>query len=313
MFGIVVHGGAGAIKTRHDKILKGVKIAVKIGFDLLTSGETALTAVEESVKYFEDDEYFNAGFGSVLTYDGNVEMDAAIMDGSTLNCGATALVNSVAHPITLARKIMENTDHVFIAGLYAEKLARIFGLEFRNQVAPRRLEYWRNFKEKIETQDQKIEYLPKISNLIKKNLHILFGDTVGAVALDDQGNLAAATSTGGLFMKLPGRIGDTPLIGCGTYADNNGGAVSATGIGEVAIRLNLAFFVSLRISQGIAPQNSISEALNKIRIYQNNAPMGIIAIDKQGRIGIGHSSKNLSWAYQLKGMKESKSGLSFLK
>ncbi|MGQ4913625.1 MAG: isoaspartyl peptidase/L-asparaginase family protein [Candidatus Asgardarchaeia archaeon] len=311
MFGVIVHGGAGKIKNNRDAVLNGVKKAVACGYDILKSGGTAIHAVEESVKYFEDDESFNAGFGAVLTYDGNVELDAAIMDGKTLSCGATALVNSVAHPIELARKIMEMTDHVFIAGDYAERLARIFGLEFRNQVSQRRLEYWQGLKRKIEQEKKEIEYLPKISKLIRDNIDALFGDTVGAVALDKYGNLAAATSTGGLMLKLPGRIGDTPLIGCGTYADNNGGAVSVTGIGEVAIKLNLAFFVSLRISQGCTPQNAVKEALEKIKIYQNNAPMGIIAINKKGEIGIGHTSPDLSWAYWLKDMKEPKYGLKY--
>jgi len=304
LFGIVVHGGAGEIRKEYQKfVLNGVNRAVRIGFELLKKGKSALDAVEAAVRYFEDDPYFNAGLGSALNLKGYAEMDAAIMDGKTLNAGATALVKNVAHPVTLARIIMENTDHILIAGEAAEEIAKNFGLEFRSPITERRVEIWRKYKKDFNKNFFKKNYL------LMKSRPYLFSDTVGAVALDKDGNIAAATSTGGIMMKLPGRIGDTPLIGAGNYAFNEGGAVSVTGIGEVAVRLNLAFFASLRMYQGKSASEALEEAMDFVKKYQNRAPMGMIAIDKDGNIGISHLSKNLSWAFWRSDMDEPKSGL----
>ncbi|MHA1627334.1 MAG: isoaspartyl peptidase/L-asparaginase family protein [Candidatus Asgardarchaeia archaeon] len=304
MFGIVVHGGAGEIRKEYQKIvLNGVDKAVRIGFKLLKEGKSALDAVEDAVRYFEDDPHFNAGLGSALNLKGYAEMDAAIMDGKTLNAGATALVKNVAHPVTLARIIMENTDHVLIAGDAAEEIARNFGLEFRSPITERRVEVWKKYREGLNKNFFKKNYL------LMKNRPYLFSDTVGAVALDRYGNLAAATSTGGIMMKLPGRIGDTSLLGAGNYAFNEGGAVSVTGIGEVAVRLNLAFLASFRMYQGKSADEALEDAMKFVERYQNRAPMGMIAIDRDGNVGINHLSKNLSWAFWMSDMDEPRSGI----
>jgi len=165
----------------------------------------------------EDDSTFNAGTGSTLTIDGRIEMDASIMDGKTLNAGSVAMIRNIRHPVTLARVIMEKTDHVFIAGDFAEKLAETFNLERHTPITENRIKIWKEYKTMLIRGEH--QYLPKTTKLIKI-IPELATDTVGAVARDIDGNLAAATSTGGLTLKLPGRIGDTPLIGCGNYADN---------------------------------------------------------------------------------------------
>lgn len=291
---IIVHGGAGPIKPQfRENALKGVKKAVEAGFDLLKRGGSALDAVEEAVKVLEDNPTFNAGIGSTLTIDGKIEMDASIMDGKTLNAGAVAMVGNIRHPVTLARIIMEKTDHVVIAGSFAEKIAELFSLEKCNPITENRLKIWEEYKTKAI--EGTYPYLPKLTNLIKL-FPELVTDTVGAVARDQDGNVAAATSTGGLTLKLPGRIGDTPLIGCGNYADNDAGAVSATGIGEVAIRLVLAKTICDFMKNGLIAQKAAEKGIELVIEKQNNLPMGVIAVDKYGNPGIAHNSESLSWA-----------------
>ena len=306
MIGIVVHGGAGTIKPeRYEAALKGVKRAVEIGYSLLESGESSLSAVEAAVRYFEDDETFNAGRGSVLTIDGEIEMDAAIMDGATLNCGAVALIKNVAHPISLARLVMEKTNHVFIAGDFAEKLGKVFNLEFRNQKTKRTIERYNEALKKFKNKE--LTFVLKNYELLTSYDDLL--GTVGAVAVDKMGNVAAATSTGGFILKLPGRIGDTPQIGAGTYADNLGAAVSATGLGEVAVRLVLAYKISDLVRAGNHPQKAVELAMREVVERQSGLSMGAIAIDRSGNYGIAHTSKNISWAVMREDMESPKAGL----
>lgn len=293
-FIIVVHGGAGRIRPEFKNgALRGVKKAAKTGYDILSKGGTALDAVEEAVKIMEDDPTFNAGIGSTLTIDGKIEMDASIMDGKTLNAGSVAMIRNIRHPVTLARIIMEKTDHVFVAGDFAEKLAEIFNLERCNPITENRIKIWKEYKTMLIRGEH--QYLPKTTKLIKLIPELATG-TVGAVARDKDGNLAAATSTGGLTLKLPGRIGDTPLIGCGNYADNDAGAASVTGIGEVAIRLVLAKTVCDFMRNRLNAQKAVEKGIELVKTKQNNLPMGVIAVDKYGNPGIAHNSENLSWA-----------------
>jgi beta-aspartyl-peptidase (threonine type) len=294
---IVVHGGAGAVTPeRNQPVMEGIKRAANKGFGVLKRGGTAVDSVMEAVMVLEDDGSFNAGYGSSLNINKSVEMDASIMDGKTLQAGAVGLLKDVKNPVRLARMIMEKTDHVFIAGEGAERLATIFKLERVNPVTELRLQNYEYRKKKLlEGQYE----LPKLASLVKECPELLESDTVGALALDKEGNLAAATSTGGFPLKLPGRIGDSPLIGCGNYADNESGACSATGVGEIAIRLVLAKTVCSYIEDGKSPQIAAEEA---IRIVNRKMPigynsMGLIAIDTQGRIGAAHNSPNLCWAY----------------
>ncbi len=294
---IVVHGGAGTWQPeRSQPGLEGVKRAAKKGFDILRNGGTAVDCVVEAVAVMEDDGAFNAGYGSSLNIEKGVEMEASVMDGKTLQAGAAGLLKDVKNPVRLARIVMEKTDHVFVVGEGAEKLAKIFGLERRNPISELRSKYYEQQRKALL--DGKFE-LPKLSELIKNYPELFELETVGAVALDNDGNVAAATSTGGFPLKLPGRIGDSPSIGCGTYADNETGACSATGIGEIAIRLVLAKTVCNYIENGKTAQEATELAIRLVnkRISATYNSMGLIAVDVHGRIGAAHNSPNLCWAY----------------
>jgi len=295
---IVVHGGAGAWHPERRKAgVAGVKTAAKAGFEMLKSrGGTALNAVEAAVKTMEDNPTFNAGLGSVFTIDKHIEMEASIMDGKTLRAGATGLLRDIKNPVSLARITMENTDYVFIVGDGAEKIAQLCHLERRQPQTELRLRYWTEAKQKLLSGEQ--QNLPKLRQLVQSHPDLFETDTVGAVALDKQGNTAAATSTGGFTLKFPGRIGDSPLIGAGNYADNQAGACSATGIGEVAIRLVLAKHVCDQMHTGQSAQEAVENAITLVnqRLKIKNS-MGLVAVDTQGRIGAAHNTPNLCWAY----------------
>jgi beta-aspartyl-peptidase (threonine type) len=279
----VVHGGAGNWQPeRVNPGLEGVKRAAKTGFDILKRGGSALDTVVEAVAVMEDDGAFNAGYGSSLTIERTVEMEASVMDGKTLRAGAAGLLRDIRNPVRLARIVMEKTDHVFIVGEGAEKLAKMFNVERRNPLTELRLKYYEQAKQALL--DGKFE-LPKLAELVKSHPEFFNLETVGAVALDADGNVAAATSTGGFPLKIPGRIGDSPLIGCGTYADNRSGACSATGVGEIAIRL-------------------VNE-----RMAGTYNSMGLIAVNTRGEIGAAHNSKHLCWAYLKPGMTEPEAAL----
>ncbi|NWF86938.1 isoaspartyl peptidase/L-asparaginase [Candidatus Bathyarchaeota archaeon] len=294
---MVVHGGAGIWRLdRSQAGLDGVKKAAETGFEILKKSGNAVDAVIEAVAAMEDDGTFNAGYGSSLNIEKCVEMEASIMDGKTLQAGATGLLTDVKNPVRLARIIMEKTDHVFIVGKGAEKLAKIFGLERRNPLTERRLEYYEEQKKLLK--DGKFE-LRKLRDLVENYPELFKLETVGAVALDKNGNVAAATSTGGFPLKFPGRIGDSPIIGCGTYADNHSGACSATGVGEIAMRLVLAKTACNLMEIGKTAQEAVEigiELVNK-RISNNYNHMGLISVDIYGNVGAAHNSPNLCWAY----------------
>jgi beta-aspartyl-peptidase (threonine type) len=294
---IVVHGGAGTWQPeRSQPGLEGVKRAAKKGFEVLKNEGSALDSVMEAVAVMEDDGAFNAGYGSSLNIERNVEMEASIMDGKTLQAGAAGLLRDIKNPVRLARIVMEKTDHVFVVGEGAEKLARIFNLERRNPITELRLKYHEQQKKALR--EGKSE-LPRLASLVKSHPELFELETVGAVALDEDGNVAAATSTGGFPLKLPGRIGDSPLIGCGTYADNQAGACSATGVGEIAIRLVLAKTVCNYLESGKGTQEAVEMAIRLVneKISATYNHIGLIAVDVHGRIGAAHNSPNLCWAY----------------
>lgn len=301
---IVVHGGAGTWNPeRSQPAIKVVKKAAKIGFELLTDSGNALDAVVEAVAIMEDEGVFNAGCGSSLNIEKHVEMEASVMEGKTLQAGAAGLLKDIRNPIRLARIVMEKTDHVFLVGESAEKLASMFKLERRNPVAESQLKRYE--QQKKDLLKGKLE-LPKLADLIKHHPDLFNLETVGAVALDKNGNVAAATSTGGFPLKLPGRIGDSPLIGCGTYADNQSGACSATGVGEIAIRLVLAKTVCNYMESGKTAQEAVEEAIKLVnrRMAGTYNLMGLIAVNPRGEIGAAHNSPNLCWAYVKSQMRE---------
>jgi beta-aspartyl-peptidase (threonine type) len=306
---IVVHGGAGAWATERWKNgLAGAKEAAKVGFKVLKTGGSALDAVEATVMCMEDNPNFNAGLGSTLALDKRIEMEASIMDGKTLNAGAAGLLKNIKNPIHLARIVMENTDHVFLVADGAEKLADIYGLERREPLTELRLRYWRELTQKLKKGEMKP--LPKLTKLLQSHPNLFETDTVGAVALDKNGDTAAANSTGGRTLKLPGRIGDSPLIGCGTYADNEAGACSTTGIGEVAIKLVLAKGTCDLMHAGQSAQqaaeNSIRLVNHRIRLKSS---MGLITVDAEGRVGAAHNTQNLCWAYMTSKMRQPKADM----
>ncbi|MCS7285657.1 MAG: isoaspartyl peptidase/L-asparaginase [Anaerolineae bacterium] len=275
---ILVHGGAAKVPS---EILtareEGCRRAVQAGWKILERGGSALDAVEAAVMVMEEDPVFNAGRGSALTMEGQIEMDAAIMDGSTLRAGAVGAVKNILHPIRLARLVMEKTPHILIVGDGALRLARLYGLE----------EYP---LESLSTERQRLQW---------KNAGFFpyEGDTVGAVAIDRNGNVAAATSTGGLAGKLPGRLGDTPLIGCGTYADNLAGAASATGTGEAIIMVVLAKTACDLMRQGLNPREAARIAI-QILEERTGGQGGIILVNGEGQLGWAFNTEHMPIAFK---------------
>jgi len=298
MVAIIVHGGAGTIKDegRIPKVMKGVRNAVLVGWKELKRG-SAIDAVEEAVKTLEDNPIFNAGTGSVLTLDGKVEMDAAIMR-SNLEAGAVASIWGVKNPISIARKVMEKTDHVLLAGEGAVKFARLMGFEEYNPIVEERVEQWKKLREKF-LEKGTISHWKKISELIKEYPEVL-RSTVGAVAFDGE-EIVAGTSTGGVFLKMFGRVGDTPIIGAGTYANEFAG-VSCTGLGEVAIKLSLAKTATDFVRFGLNAQKASEAAIELATRYFGSENMGIIMVDKNGNVGFAKNTKHMSVAYMKEGM-----------
>lgn len=231
---IIVHGGAGEWpRNRQAAALDGVRAAATAGWLVLKNQASSIDAVETAVVSMEDNPIFNAGTGSALNLAGNVEMDAAIMDGKQLSGGAVAMVKRVKNPVKLARIVMEETDHVLLAGVQAERLATNHRLPRSNPRTRERATAWRRGLALFRKGNT--SHLYRNYELLEKGL--LRGlDTVGALALDAEGNVSAACSTGGLALKLPGRIGDSAILGAGLYAENSAGAATATGVGEIAIR-----------------------------------------------------------------------------
>jgi len=298
---IVIHGGAGFWPpSKHRLALEGVEEAATRGYSLLKKGETAMKAVEEATISMEDNPVFNAGVGSNLNLKGEAEMDASIMDGRTLRAGAVALVKSFKNPISLARLVMEKTDHVFLAGTGAEKLGELYALQNAKPVNRARLEDWKKLKSRLLS--GKMKNMPRTIKLLRKHPEIGVG-TVGAIAIDKNGDVAAATSTGGTALKFPGRIGDTPLIGCGTYADNECGAASSTGVGEGAIRLVLAKTACDLMSKGAVAQRAAEQAV-KLENRKIGLPIGIITLDRKGNVGAAHSTPNMCWAFMRRGLRK---------
>ncbi|MDV3103664.1 isoaspartyl peptidase/L-asparaginase family protein [Thermococcus waiotapuensis] len=305
MVAIIVHGGAGTIKNeeRIPKVLEGVREAVLTGWRELKRG-SALDAVEEAVKVLEDNPLFNAGTGSVLTLDGRVEMDAAIMRGKTLEAGAVAGIWGVKNPISVARKVMEKTDHVLLAGEGAVKFARLLGFEEYNPVTEERLKQWEELRKKLIESGETT--WKKLNELIKEYPEVL-RSTVGAVAFDGE-EVVAGTSTGGVFLKMFGRVGDTPIIGGGTYANEVAGA-SCTGLGEVAIKLALAKSATDFVRLGMDAQAASEAAISLATRYFGPDTMGIIMVDSKGNVGFAKNTKHMSYAFMKDGMDEPEAGI----
>lgn len=235
----------------------------------------------------ELDENFNAGYGAVLTWDGEVEADASIMNGADLNGGCVSIVKNILHPISLARKVMEKSRHTYLAGDGVMSFARNSGFK----ILP-------NGSLVTESAKKALENFKNQTVNLKSNNYFGEPGTVGAVAIDVEGNLAVATSTGGITGKLSGRIGDSPILGAGTYADNSMGAVSATGHGETIMRYNLASRILQLIKlKGLSAQKASKVALEGMT-RKLNETAGVITIDAFGDIGVYFTSKRMAWAYK---------------
>jgi L-asparaginase / beta-aspartyl-peptidase len=287
MFAIAIHGGAGTL-PRADmsaeaerRYRNGLQEAIDASFAVLQGGGTSMDAVTRAVVLLEDNPLFNAGKGAVFTLDGRNELDAAIMDGSTLKAGAVCGVTRIRNPVTLARAVMEKSEHVMLAGTGAEEFAAAQGFSFVPQSYFHTPERWQQL-ERIRRGDAGLSALT-ISHI----------GTVGAVAVDAHGGLAAATSTGGMTGKRYHRIGDSPIIGAGTYADNRSCAVSATGHGEVFIRTVVAHDICARMRFG---GRSIGAAVREV-VLGELPPLGgeggVIAIDARGEIAIEFNSEGM--------------------
>jgi len=271
-----------------DAHLNGVRNAVAAGWSVLSRGGSSLDAVEEAVVIMEDDETFDAGRGSFLNRDGKVQLDALIMDGGTLRAGGVGCVERLRNPVRAARKILSESPHVYFVAGGAEKFAAEHGVPLcKNEdlVIPREIKRLKEFL--AHTPDEKPNlFAPAISH-----------DTVGAVALDQDGNIAASTSTGGTLGKAPGRLGDSSLIGCGCFADNKTAAVSTTGWGEPIMKLVLAKWAADRVAAGNLPEWVAAEAMNYLQ-SRVNGHGGIIVLDSRGRFGICHNTPRMAWAFK---------------
>ncbi|MFN3928384.1 MAG: isoaspartyl peptidase/L-asparaginase family protein [Thermoflexus sp.] len=287
---LIVHGGAGIIpEERQAAAVEGCRRAAQAGWSVLAAGGSALDAVEAAVRALEDDPTFNAGRGSVMTRAGTVEMDALIMDGATLRAGAVAAVRRVRNPITLARAVMERTPHVLLVGAGAEALAELLGLPMADEVelvAPRDRERWEALRRSGP---------PDLREVLAQALAEPM-DTVGAVALDAAGHLAAAVSTGGMSNKWPGRVGDSALVGCGAYADDRRGAAVATGWGETLMRVVIAKTACDLMAMGLSASSAAAAAIRLLE-ERVNGRGGLIVLDPTGRIGIAHNTPHMAWAW----------------
>jgi L-asparaginase / beta-aspartyl-peptidase len=283
---LLVHGGAWDIPSNEITAhTRGVTRAARVGFDLLRQGAAALDAVEAAVTVLEDDETFDAGRGSFLTADGRVQLDALMMDGATLRAGAVACVERLKNPIQAARLVLERSPHVYFVGPGAEEFARQHGLTLidnQELVIDRERERLHAAKARAQAgiEDQ----------TFTGNQH----DTVGAVALDLAGNLAAATSTGGTLNKTPGRVGDSSVIGSGGYADNRSAAASLTGWGEPIMKLVLAKWAVDRVPL-LGPEQAAEDAIAYLysRLQGHG---GMILLSPDGRYGIAHNTPRMAWA-----------------
>jgi beta-aspartyl-peptidase (threonine type) len=285
MVGIIVHGGAGKIRNAGAH-KKGTRVAAESGYEILKEGGCALDAVIAAVRAMEDDPSFNAGIGSALNLQGEVEMDASVMLGSG-EFGGVGAIKNIRHPVDVARKVMEETDHILLVGEGAIRFAKLFGFESYNLTTPEMEKRLHLLKEKSQS-----VHLEKI----KKLLPLYETGTVGACALDSKGRTAVATSTGGILGKLPGRVGDSAIMGAGTYA-NKWGGVSATGFGEGIMKI----FVAMRVAELMEkkkPDAAIKEILEEGN--RHNIHFGAIGIDKNGNVGFGYNTESMSYAYIVK-------------
>ncbi len=303
---ILVHGGAGtASPDRVEMLHAGCKEAASVGWRILEAGGSALDAVEAAVRTLEDNPNFNAGTGACLNTEGNIELDAGMMDGQALAVGAVAGIELIKNPISLARKVLESR-HVLLVGRGAVDFAREQGIpqcEFEDLLTERQFEIWKSLQAVNEGAEPRYHRREVRSVTHREEKH----GTVGAVALDMSNRLAAATSTGGIYNKYPGRVGDSPLVGCGFYADEQA-AISCTGDGEDFVRLLLAKRTADFVARG-ATAREAAEAAIALLGEKATGTGGLIVVDRLGNLGFAWNSQNMSHAYMFEGLEEPVAGV----
>jgi L-asparaginase / beta-aspartyl-peptidase len=281
---LIVHGGAWTIPAEATEACKsGCRRALEEGWRVLQRGGSASDAVESAIVILEDDPVFDSGTGAHLNRDGFVELDAILMDGATLQAGAVAVLRRVKNPIRLARKLMETNEHMMLVGEGAEKFAVEQGIPLcdpKDLIVPREIAAWENCNAGLHSDVHHVHSL----------------GTVGAVAIDAHGHLVAGTSTGGTCCKRAGRVGDSPLIGCGTYADQEAGGVSCTGWGEAIMKVVLAKTAvdQLRVSGAKAQQ--VADACIRLLATRTKGTGGLILLDREGNPGAAFNTPNMAWA-----------------
>lgn len=287
---LLVHGGAWAIpdamRAAHEA---GVRNAAAAGYALLERGAPATDAVTAAISVLENDEAFDAGTGAFLTADGRVQLDALLMEGATLRAGGVACVERIRNPIQAAHLVLERSPHVYFVGAGAEDFAAQHGLPLidnQELVVPRERENLARARERTAAGLPDDTFAGSTFDS---------HDTVGAVALDTHGNIAAGTSTGGTLAKAPGRVGDSSLIGCGCYADNESAAVSLTGWGEPIMKLVLGKHAADAVARGASPQQAAASSIQYL-FKRLGGHGGIILLDRQGRIGLAHNTPAMAWA-----------------
>src|SRR5438067_6992709 len=296
---VLVHGGAGT-RPDHDPApyLAGTRAAAEAGLRVLLQGGSALDAAQAAAVALEDDPSFNAGTGACLTAAGDIELDASCMDGSTLRAGAVACVKTMKNPILAARRVCDDTPHVLLCGPGAEAFARECGIaEYRNEllVTPRQRARWQELDALAQKHGADEVRAGRIG-------------TIGAVAVDAHGHLAACTSTGGTPYKRPGRVGDTPIIGAGTYADDHEAAASSTGLGEAILKVALARAACVRVRDGASPREAAAEAVRLLR-ERAHGEGGIIVAGPDRRLGWACNTPRMARALARSGMSAAKAAV----
>ena len=287
----MVHGGAGqrAMTAPQQACLAAALVA---GHEVLRHGASSVEAVEKTIRVLESSGLFNAGIGSRLQLDRVRRMDASIMEGRSLRAGAVAAIEQICHPISAARLVMEETEHVLLVGEPATRFARYFKLKSDRQPVPRRISFKPVHAQQASGPTKKTLDLYRAMR-VRRTVGL---ETVGAVAVDRSGTVASGASTGGIALMLPGRVGDTPLIGCGVYADNGGGAVSMTGVGEGIIRIAVAKEIVDRLAAGASPALAARLVLKRL-VTRIRGAAGALVLAPDGRFAIRHTTPRMCAGY----------------
>ncbi len=295
---VVVHGGAGTPPDADPaRYFEGTRRAAEAGLRVLMQGGTALDAAQAAAVVLEDDPNFNAGTGAALTSSGDAELDASCMDGTSLRAGAVACVRTIKNPLLVARRVCDDTPHVLLCGKGAEAFARECGIpEIPNAllVTQRQLERWRELHAQAQREG---------ADAVRRKI-----GTIGAVAVDANGHVAACTSTGGTMYKRPGRVGDTPIIGAGTYADDHEAAASSTGLGEAILKVTMARAACLRVRDGASPRHAAIVAVGLLR-ERAHGEGGIIVAGPDGRLGWAYNTPRMARAVIRAGMQSAKAAV----